>query len=84
VWVVQAAVTRDPAPDEQLPAITGAPQLPTDVPARQPDMPVADRAKQGWSRRSDDPDVLERHEIIGVVHDHGTILLPESAPSTRG
>ena len=37
-----------------------------------------------WRRGPDDPDVLERHEVIGVVRGHDTILLPESAPSTRG
>src|SRR5881628_2329853 len=80
----QVQLTRKARPDEELAAIAGAPEPPADVPAREPDALFSDPAEQGWSGRPDDPDVLERHEVIGVVCGHGTILLPESATSTRG
>src|SRR5262249_57423115 len=60
-----------PAPDEQFAAIPAAPELATDVPARQPDGPVPDPAKQGLTRSLDDPHILERHEVIGIVRGHG-------------
>ncbi|TMB20655.1 MAG: hypothetical protein E6J59_07380 [Deltaproteobacteria bacterium] len=82
--VDQVPVASDPAPDEELAAIAGAPELAADVPAREPDALLPDLAKQGGRRRPDDADVFKRHELIGVVRGHGTILLPESAPSTRG
>src|SRR5439155_17865984 len=84
VEIDQVSVARDPAPDEQLAAIPGAPELAADVPARETATLLPDAAEQGRSRGPEDPDVRERHEGIGVVHEHGTILLPESAPSTRG
>ena len=46
----QVPVASDPASDEQRAAITRAPELPADVPAREPDAPVPDLAEQGWSR----------------------------------
>jgi len=51
---------------------------------RPPDALLPDPAEQGWGRRPDNPDLLKGYEVIGVVRGHGTILLPESAPSTRG
>ena len=33
--------------------------------------------------RPDDPDIPEQHEVVVVVPRHGTLLLRESAPSTR-
>src|SRR5437667_7010298 len=84
VQVDQVPVASDPAPDEELAAIAGAPELPADVPAREPDALVSDPAEQGWSGRPDDRDILKRDEVIGVFCVHGAILLPESAPSTRG
>src|SRR3989442_15331541 len=84
VEIDQVPVACDPAPDEQLTAIPGAPELAADVPAREPDALLPDPAEQGGSRGPEDPDVRERHEGIGIVHEHGTILPPESAPSTRG
>ena len=77
-------VASDPAPDEELAAIAGAPEFAADVLAGKPDTLLPDPAEQGWRRRPDDPDVLERHEVIGIIRGHGAILLPESAPSTRG
>jgi len=46
----QVPVASDPASDEQRAAITRAPELAADVPAREPDAPVPDLAEQGWSR----------------------------------
>src|SRR6266705_301956 len=51
---------------------------------RPPDALLPDPAEQGWGRRPDNPDLLKGYEVIGVVRGHVTILLPESAPSTRG
>src|SRR3989454_4930920 len=51
---------------------------------RPPDALLPDPAEQGWGRRPDNPDLLKGYEVISVVRGHGTILLPESAPSTRG
>src|SRR5262245_8031620 len=79
----QAPVASDPAPDEELAAVTGAPELAADVLARKPDVPLPDPAEERRRRRPDDPDILEQYEVI-VVRGHGTILLRESAPSTRG
>src|SRR5438094_12238 len=50
VQVDQESLTSEPAPDEQLTAIAGAPELAADVPAREPDAPVPDAAEQRWSR----------------------------------
>ena len=81
--VEEAPIASDPAPDQQRAAITPTQESSVDVSAREPDTLVANPAVQGGRRRSDDPDVRERHEIIGVVLDHGTCLLSESAPGTR-
>ena len=69
VQVARVPVTSDPVPDEELAAISGAPEPAADVPAREPDALFSDPTEQGWSGR---PDVLERHEVIGVVCGHGT------------
>src|SRR5262245_35306534 len=87
VWfaplIDQLPVASEPAPYDQLAAIPAAPELAADVPARQPDGPVPDPAEQGLTGGLDDPYILERHEVIGIVRGHGKLLLPESAPSTR-
>ena|SRR5438093_1239994 len=51
---------------------------------RPPDALLPDPAEQGWGRRPDNPNLLKGYEVISVVRGHGTILLPESVPSTRG
>jgi hypothetical protein len=72
VSIDQLPVASEPAPDEQLAAIPGAPELAADVPARKPNAPVPDSAEQGWSSGPDDPDVQERHEVVGVVRGYGS------------
>src|SRR6185295_9521645 len=85
VEVDQIPVASDPAPDEELAAIADAPQPAADVLAREPDVLPSDPAEQGRGRRPDDPDVVERHKVIGVLYSHGHgSPFPESAPSTRG
>ena len=79
----QLPIARDRAPDEERAAVAGAPELPADMGARQPDEPVANPTEDRGARRSDDPDVLKRHQIIGVFRGHGTILLRDSAPTAR-
>lgn len=81
--VQQASVTSDPAPDQQRAAITPTQESSADVSAREPDTLVPYPAEQGWRCRPDDPDIRERHEIIGLVLEHGATPLSESAPSTR-
>src|SRR2546427_11844410 len=74
VEIDQVSVARDPAPDEQLAAIPGAPELAADVPAREPDTLLPDAAEQGRSRGPEDPDVRERHQSIGVVQDRKSVV----------
>src|SRR5947199_5565019 len=81
----QGPVVGDPAPNQERAPITHARESAADVSAWEPDALAADPAEQGRCRRADDRDVPEPHEIIAIVRrGHGTILLPESAPSTRG
>ena len=81
----QAPVVSDPAPNQESAAIAHAAESAADVSAWEPDALASDPAEQGCTRRADDRDVPEPHEIIGIARrGHGTILLPESAPSTRG
>src|SRR4030095_4955168 len=60
VDVDQVPVASHPAPDEELAAIAGTPELAADMRAREPDTPAADPAEQGWRGRPDNPHVLAR------------------------
>src|SRR5438034_9885824 len=81
----QVPVASDPAPNQESAAIAHAAESAADVSAWEPDALASDPTEQGCTRRADDRDVSEPHEIIGIGRrGHGTILLPESAPSTRG